>query len=41
LQSVLRRPGQIPGLLALARDAAQARKGLLRVLEQAVLRAPS
>jgi adenosylhomocysteine nucleosidase len=29
-RSVLRRPGQIPGLIALARDAAAARRALLR-----------
>jgi adenosylhomocysteine nucleosidase len=32
LRSVLRAPGQIPGLLALARDAAQARRGLVHLL---------
>nr|WP_294543687.1 hypothetical protein [uncultured Rhodopila sp.] len=31
LRSVARRPGQIPGLLALARDAARARRGLVGV----------
>jgi adenosylhomocysteine nucleosidase len=34
LRSVLRQPGQIPGLLALARDAAQARRGLVGVLDR-------
>jgi adenosylhomocysteine nucleosidase len=41
LQSVLRRPGQIAGLLALARDVGRAREGLLRVLERTAARAPS
>ncbi len=44
LGSVLRAPGQLPGLLALARDAAAARRGLerrVRVLQQAGLGAPA
>lgn len=41
LRSVLRRPGQIPGLLALARDAARARQGLLLALEQTAARQSS
>ncbi len=32
LRSVLRRPGQIPGLIALGRDAARARRSLLRLV---------
>nr|WP_294560598.1 hypothetical protein [uncultured Rhodopila sp.] len=32
LRSVARRPGQIPGLLALGRDAARARRGLVGVV---------
>ncbi len=32
LWSVLRRPGQIPGLMALGRDAARARRSLLRLV---------
>jgi len=32
LRSVARRPGQIPGLLALGRDAARARRGLQGVV---------
>ncbi len=33
-QSVLGRPGQIPGLIALARDAARARQALIRRVDQ-------
>jgi adenosylhomocysteine nucleosidase len=36
LRSVLRQPGQIPALLALARDARQARKALLSLLARTV-----
>lgn len=34
LLSVLRHPGQIPGLLALARDAARARRALIQLVER-------
>jgi adenosylhomocysteine nucleosidase len=36
LRSVVRRPGQIAGLLAVARDAARARRGLVGVAERFV-----
>jgi hypothetical protein len=34
LASVLRQPGQIPALLAIAKDAAKARAALIRRLKQ-------
>jgi adenosylhomocysteine nucleosidase len=36
LRSVMRRPGQIPGLMALARDAARARRGLVGVASRSL-----
>ena len=37
LRSVALRPGQVPGLLALARDAGQARRALLRIVATATV----